>query len=109
MTWFFDSLKKDAPFSASFPYLPHLLLRSQLIQQGHRTNDDTGDEENAQHTVAHDGQHSYQQINTHTLPSNHTPDQRQDQAAGNDGGDLAGNVDADGMHQQEVLVVLLQT
>ena len=42
------------------------------------------------------------------LTSNHTANQRQDQAAGDNGGDLAGNVDADGMHQQEILVVLLQ-
>ena len=35
--------------------------------------------------------------------------QSQDQTAGNDGCDLAGNIDADGMHQQEILTIFLKT
>ena len=42
------------------------------------------------------------------LPSDSSIDQGQDQAAGDNRGDLAGNVDADGMHQQEVGIVLGQ-
>ena len=35
-------------------------------------------------------------------------EQSKDQTAGDDGRNLTGNVDADGMHEQEVLVVFLQ-
>ena len=46
----------------------------------------------------------YSKLNSIVLTSY----QCQDQAACDNGSDLSGNVDADGVHQQEILIVLLQ-
>ena len=79
------------------------------VEQLHNTDEKTCNKENTKHSVAHNRKNLEHIIRTkgkHSLTSNHSARQLQNQTARNHGSDLPGNIHTNGMHQQEILMIL---
>lgn len=79
------------------------------MQKIHRRDDDERDTEDARHALCHERQRFHKQIDIAHFVHPFSAQHREDQSARDDRGDLSGDIDADRVHEQEVLVVLLQT